>query len=187
MTLNTNVMKIHCFTNIRQSRWQQLLVALVLTLCCTPRAAAGNGDGHLGLQAGVLYPRIFNATLSYDVETRYHNAWEFYADYSTQWDDCPVCGHVCTESFWHSRYSFGVGAAYKPAVVRGKNNLGRFRIGGDLGTNTRHFAMGIELGYEHVWSFRSGWQLVLQQKNEITFWGKPLFKNGLLLGVRIPL
>ena len=169
------------------SGWKQWLMVIVLMVVCTPRAAAGGGDKHLGLQAGVLYPRIFNATLSYDVETKYHNAWEYYLDYSTQWADCKTCGKVCTESFWKTRYSFGGGIAYKPAVKRGKNNLGRFRMGLDLGTNTREFAMGIELGYEHVWSLRNGVQFVFQQKNELTFWGKPLLKNGVLLGVRVPL
>ena len=48
-------------------------------------------------------------------------------------------------------------------------------------------AMGIELGYEHVWSMRNGVQFVFQQKNEMTFWGKPFLKNGVLLGIRIPL
>lgn len=169
------------------SRWKPFLLLLFMAVCCTPRAAAGTGDGHLGLQTGVLYPRIFNVTLSYDKETRYHNAWEYYLDYSTQWKDCPTCGKVCQDSFWKNRYSFGGGIAYKPAVKRGKNNVGRVRLGLDLGTNTREFAMGIEIGYEHVWAFRNGVQLVLQQKNEITFWGKPLLKNGLLAGIRIPL
>lgn len=169
------------------SGWKPFLLAAILWVCCTPRAAAGIGDGHLGLQAGVLYPRIMNVTLSYDKETKYHNAWEFYLDYSTQWKDCVTCGKVCTDSFWKTRYGLGVGGAYKPAVRRGKNNVGRLRMGLDIGTNTREFAMGVELGYEHVWAFRSGVQLVLQQKNEFTFWGKPLLKNGLLMGVRIPL
>lgn len=169
------------------SGWKPFLLTFIILACCTPRAAAGVGDGHLGLQAGVLYPRIMNVTLSYDKETRYHNAWEFYVDYSTQWNDCETCGKVCKDSFWKSRYALGVGGAYKPAVRRGKNNVGRVRMGLDLGTNTRDFAMGIELGYEHVWAFRSGVQLVLQQKNEFTFWGKPFLKNGLLVGVRIPL
>lgn len=169
------------------SGWKPFFLALVLMACCTPRAAAGVGDGHLGLQAGVLYPRIFNVTLSYDKETRYHNAWEYYLDYSTQWNDCKTCGKVCKESFWKSRYAFGGGIAYKPAANRGKNHVGRARIGLDLGTNTRDFAMGVEIGYEHVWAFRSGVQLVFQQKNEVTFWGKPLFKSGALLGVRIPI
>ena len=116
------------------SGWKPFFLALVLMACCTPRAAAGVGDGHLGLQAGVLYPRIFNVTLSYDKETRYHNAWEYYLDYSTQWNDCKTCGKVCKESFWKSRYAFGGGIAYKPAVNRGKNHVGRARIGLDLGS-----------------------------------------------------
>ena len=169
------------------SRWKPLALFLIMAIYCTPRAVAGTGDGHLGVQTGLMYPRILNITLSYDKEVKYHNAWEAYIDYSTQWNKCKTCDKVCKKSFWKSRYAFGVGAAYKMAVKRGRNNVGRFRVGLDLGTNTRNFAMGVEVGYEHVWAFRNGVQLVLQQKNEITFWGKPLMKNGALVGIRVPL
>jgi hypothetical protein len=60
------------------------------------------------------------------------------------------------------------------------------RFGFDVGTCTRSFALGVEVGYEWVFVTRSGAQLVLQEKSEVTFWNKPRFKNGLLAGVRIP-
>lgn len=163
-----------------------LLLSLFL-VCFTPRVAAGEGDGHFGIQTGIMYPRIFNATLSYDLETNYHNAYEVYVDYFTQWDKCGTCDKVCMDSFWKRRYGLGIGAAYKPAIHRGHNQFGRLRLGADVGTNTRGFALGIEVGYEYVFSFQSGVQLVIQQKNEVTFWSKPTFKNGLLLGVRFPM
>lgn len=166
---------------------KMLFLALLFTAVSIPHATAGEGDRHIGVQTGVMYPRIFNVTLSYDKESSYHNSWEVYLDYAAQWKKCNICDKVCKDSFWKNRYSFAVGAAYKPTVHRGKNQVGRFRIGGDLGTNTRGFAMGVEIGYEYIWALKCGVQLVAQQKNEITFWGKPTFKNGLLVGVRIPL
>lgn len=148
---------------------------------------AGDGDRHLGLQAGVLYPGMLNATLSVDYETRYHNAFEFYLDAFTEWHDCATCGKVCKQSFWKSNYGLSVGVAYKPTVKRTRNSVGRFRIGADLGTASRAFALGVEVGYEHVWTFKNNVQFVFQQKNEVSFWAKPTWRIGGLLGLRLPL
>lgn len=162
-------------------------MAAVMLMMTAVTVKAGNGDWYLGLQSGVMYPRIFNTTLIVDKETRYHNAIECYVDYFTQWNDCPDCKRVCTDSFWHSKYGLSVGATYKPCVNRSRNSFGRFRIGADMGTNTRNFVLGIELGYEYVWALRNGVQIALIQKNEINFWAKPTFKNGAQIGIRIPL
>lgn len=148
---------------------------------------AGEKDRYLGIHTGVMYPRIFNITASYELETAYHNAWEAYVDYATQWDECPDCEKVCMDSFWKERYSYAFGLAYKPAFKRGKNSVGRFRMGVDLGSCNRDFALGVELGFEYAMTLKNRVQLVLQQKNEVTFWGKPTFKNGLLVGIRFPL
>ncbi len=150
------------------------------------RAFAGDGEKYFGIQTGVMYPRIYNITLSAEKETNYHNAYEFYVDYATQWDKCPECGKVCSKSFWSTRYSYAFGGAYKYAIKRGKNNVLRFRAGGDLGSNNKSFALGVEVGFEFVQTFNNRMQFVVQQKNEVTFWGKPTFKNGLLIGVRVP-
>lgn len=159
---------------------------LFLTMAVIP-AKAGDGDRHVGFQAGVMYPNVLNGVLSVDFETRYHNAFEVYIDAFTQWEDCTDCGKVCRQSFWKSNYGLGIGAAYKPVVHRARNSFGRFRIGGDIGTCSRAFSLGIELGYEYVWTFRNNVQFVLQQKNEVTFWGRPTWKFGGMVGFRLPL
>ena len=163
------------------------MAILCMALIPTTKMLAGDGDTHLGLQAGVLYPGMLNTTLSVDVETKYHNAFEFYLDAFTKWEDCKDCGKVCKDSFWKSTYGLGVGAAYKPAVHRSRNSVGRLRIGADIGTNTRDFALGVEIGYEYVWTLPSNIQLVIQQKNEVTFWGRETWRFGGLVGIRIPL
>ena len=141
------------------------MIILLIAAVITP-AKAGDGDKHVGLQAGLMYPGVLNGVLSVDFETRYHNAFEFYIDAFTEWKDCRDCGKVCKESFWKSNYALGVGAAYKPVVHRSRNSVGRFRIGADIGTCSREFALGIEAGYEYVWTFKNNVQFVLQQKNE---------------------
>lgn len=163
------------------------LILFTLLLLLTRSTFAGDGDSYLGIQTGVLYPRIFNATLSYEKEIAYHNAWEVYIDYATQWDKCSTCGRVCTYSFWKEKFAYAIGSAYKPVILRGKNNFTRLRIGADLGASNRKFALGVEVGFEFVHTFKNGWQFIVQQKNEVTFWGKPTFKNGALLGVRFPI
>lgn len=162
------------------------MIILLIAAVITP-AKAGDGDKHVGFQAGLMYPGVLNGVLSVDFETRYHNAFEFYIDAFTEWKDCQDCGKVCKESFWKSNYALGVGAAYKPVVHRSRNSVGRFRIGADIGTCSREFALGIEAGYEYVWTFKNNVQFVLQQKNELTFWGRPTWKFGGMVGFRLPM
>ena len=166
---------------------RSFMLLLTLLAAGIPSAIAGNGDSHLGLHAGISYPRILSVQLSYTKENRYHDAYDFYVDAFTQWKQCPTCGKVCKDTFWKNCYGLTVGGTFKPAVHRGRNNVGRVRLGADLGTNTRSFMAGVELGYEHVWTLRSGVQLVLQQRNEFNFWAKPTFVNGIQAGVRLPL
>lgn len=163
------------------------LLTILLLIAATTTVRAGDGDRHIGIQAGILYPGMLNGTFSVDFETRYHNAFEFYLDAFTQWKDCPDCGKVCKDSFWKSNYGLSIGAAYKPTVARTRNSVGRFRMGGDIGTAKRGFALGVELGYEHVWTFKNNVQFVFQQKNEVTFWAKPTWRFGGLIGLRLPI
>ena len=166
---------------------KRLIIMVLVAVAAISPASAGDGDRHLGFQAGVFYPGVLGGTLSVDYETRYHNAWEVYLDAFTEWADCGTCGKVCRDSFWKSNYGLGIGGAYKPTVWRSRNSTGRARMGADIGTCSRAFSMGVELGYEHVWTLRGGWQLVLQQKNEVTFWGGPTWRFGGMLGIRLPL
>ena len=166
---------------------KRILMTLGLLTVLSVHMMAGENETRFGFNAGVLYPRIFNVTAQMEWETKYHNAWEVYIDYSTQWDKCRTCGKVCMDSFWKEGYGYAVGAAYKPAFSRGKNSLGRFRFGADLGASRRNFALGLEVGLEWVWTLRNRMQIVFQQKNEVNFWAKPRFKNGALIGVRFPL
>lgn len=166
---------------------KKFLMLLALLAIAGGRTMAGENDRYVGINTGVLYPRIFNITVQYEFETKYHNAWEVYFDYATQWDKCKTCGKVCMDSFWKEDYAYGVGLAYKPTFSRGKNSFGRFRFGTDLGASRRNFALGVEVGLEWVWTLRNRMQIVFQQKNEVTFWAKPRFKNGALVGFRIPL
>ena len=159
----------------------------MLLLAVAIAAKAGEGDTYLSLNAGLMHPRVLNITASYQKETAYGNAYEIYIDYQTQWNTCPVCGKVCSHTFWKSRYSYAAGLAYKKAVHRGKNTTTRLRVGADLGASNRSFAASLEAGVEYAVTLRSGVQMVFSEKNEIMFFGKPTWKIGGLLGIRIPM
>lgn len=166
---------------------KRIATLIILAVAVATGARAGEGDTYVSLNAGLMYPRVLNITASYQMEKAYGHAIELYIDYQTQWNYCPTCGKVCTDSFWKSRYSYAIGAAYKYTLRKGKNTATRLRVGGDLGGSNRRFAASLEGGLEYAVTLPGRMQLVLTQKNEIMFWGKPTWKAGALIGVRMPL
>ena len=55
---------------------------MILALSMTAFSMVSNAQNSrsVNLSAGLLYPNTVDATLSYEVETKYHNAWEFFAN-----------------------------------------------------------------------------------------------------------
>lgn len=162
------------------------LSILMLTMVCSCLVSHAQNSRSINLSAGLLYPNTVDATLSYEIETKYHNAWEFFVTGSAKWKDCPSCGHVCAESFWKDHPTWGVGAAYKPCVYRWRNSVGRMRIGASLGSNTDEFIGGIHLGYEQSYSLPRGWRLFWQVKGGCLINNPDLFRVGAAIGVAIP-
>ena len=81
--------------------------------------AQGNSNvNHLNLCVGALYERGFDATLSYEHETKYHHSWEYFANAYIQYDTDSDAGHITKESFWHNYFTYNLGIAYKPCVIR---------------------------------------------------------------------
>ena len=163
------------------------ILILTLTMTLTGMAAMAQNDKSINLSVGLLYPNTLDATLSFEVETKYHNAWEFFVNGAARWKECPSCGHVCADSFWKDHPTWGIGAAYKPCVYRSRNSYGRVRIGGSLGSNTEDFLGGIHLGYEHNYSLRGGWRVFWQVKGDCLINNSDLFRVGVAVGVACPL
>ena len=44
----------------------------------------------------------------------------------------------------------------------------------------------MEAGFEYSYVFQNGWEFSLIQKNNVNFLHGDTFRNGLLLGVKIP-
>ena len=139
-----------------------LLVVICFMASMTPAMAQQNSD-RISLGFGCLYERGLDVTLSYEYETKYHNAWEYFAN-----------------------GSYGFGFAYKPCVARGRNHHGNMRIGASAGSDTDRFLGGIHLGYEQNYTLRHGWKLFWQVKTDVMIKGEDLFRTGIVLGVKLP-
>ena len=148
---------------------------------------AQDGSNRISLGTGVLYERGLDLTLSYEHETKYHNAWEYFGNVYLKWDECASCGHVCPDSFWKNYRTYDFGIAYKPCVVRGRNNHGNVRIGASVGSDTDKIIGGIHVGYEHSYALRSGWQIFWQVKTDIMIKGLDTFRTGAALGIKYSL
>lgn len=161
-------------------------ILFVFLLIFSVNTYAGNGEKFLSISGGYQYKRTVNTLISLEFEKNYHNSYEFYVDLSTRYKTCSDCNKICSESFFDYR-TFGVGAAYKPAIMRGKNSVFRFRVGADLGANETHFQAKITAGLEYSYSFRNRMQIFVMQKNDVCFWSRHTFRNGLLIGLKIPI
>ena len=161
-----------------------LLMAIIFSSILSVNAQDNSGRVQLGV--GLLYEKGMDMTLAYEHETRYHNAWEYFGNVYLKWDECASCGHICPESFWKNYNTWGLGVAYKPCVIRGRNSHGNLRIGGSLGSDRHDVLGGIHVGYEHNYSLRCGWKLFWQVKSDLMIEGKDLFRTGVVIGIKLP-
>ncbi len=161
-------------------------IVLSLAMAITSLAGHAQNAKSVNIALGVLYPQTVDATLSYEVGTKHHNAWEFFGNVASKWKDCESCGHICAESFWKDNCTWGLGVAYKPCVVRTRNSYGSVRVGGSLGSDRHDVLGGIHAGYEHNYSLKGGWRVFWQVKCDCMIKGEDLFRTGVTIGVKIP-
>lgn len=167
---------------LKKSLWM-MIPALLFSLS----SKAQNQGNHLMVAVGGAYPRTLETTLSYERETLYHNAWEYFATCTIQYDEDPEAGHITRTSFWHNYNTWGVGAAYKPCVTRGRNHHGSLRVGASAGSDLNKAIGAVHVGYEHSYNLYDGWSFFFSVKEDITIRGKERFKTGVNLGLKIPL
>jgi len=166
---------------------KKVILMAMLFIATLTSSYAQDGSNRISLGTGVLYERGLDLTLSYEHETKYHNAWEYFGNVYLKWDECASCGHVCPDSFWKNYRTYDFGIAYKPCVVRGRNNHGNVRIGASVGSDTDKVIGGIHVGYEHSYALRSGWQIFWQVKTDIMIKGLDTFRTGAALGIKYSL
>lgn len=78
---------------------KKYILSLMMGLCVSVSSFAQSHSDRISVGAGALYQRGLDATISWEHETRYHNAWEYFINGYIKWDECASCGHVCPESF----------------------------------------------------------------------------------------
>ena len=132
--------------------------------------SASAQDKKLTLNAGFLFPNTLNAMIGYEHPLSYGTAVEIYGEVGNHWQG----------------YYWDGGLVYKQRLVRYKNGMLRFRFGPQFGATQKKFFLGVEAGFEYSYVFQNGWEFSLIQKNNVNFLHGDTFRNGLLLGVKIP-
>lgn len=150
-------------------------------------AQDSSNDNHLMLSVGALYERGLDATIAYEHKTKYHNAWEYFANAYVKYEEDELAGHYTKDSFWNSYNTWVVGIAYKPCVTRGRNHHGNARLGFSGGSDTDKFIGGIHIGYEHTYALRGGFAFFFQVREDMMICAKDFFRTGVSLGVKVPL
>lgn len=138
---------------------------------------AGNGDDYITIQSGFLFPKTGNFQLGYEKGISYDASVELFGE----------LGYKFKATSQHKEYYWGGGLVYKQAIKRYKN--AELRLGGEIhaGAATKEFYFGAGLGLEYSYTFRSGVQFFIHQKNQVNFLKNDTFKNGLTLGIKVPL
>lgn len=152
----------------------------ILFLMCSIMLSMGAfaQDKKLTVNAGFLFPSTLNVTVGYEHPLSYGNAVELYGEDGNHWQ-LPI------SRFWKGYY-WDAGLVYKHRLVRYKNGMLRFRFGPQFGADKRKFFLGLEAGFEYSYVFQNGWEFAVIQKNNVNFIHGDTFRNGLLLGFKVP-
>lgn len=146
---------------------------------------AGEGDWYVGVGAGFLFNSTLNTQVTLEKELRNRNAMAFFMEAGDKWHRDPVCGKVCRDVFW-DYYYWGGGVEYKWALTQGRNSALRLVAGAELGSYRRDIFTAAEANFEWFYSFYNGIQLSITQKNQFSLLNGDMFRNGLLIGIKIP-
>ena len=175
---------------------------IIITIIAVTMAVSAGAQSHgnrIGIGAGAMYRNGLDATLFWEHETRYHNAWEFFADGYLQYDKEE-------ESFFKNHKNLTAGIAWKPCVYRARNNYGSLRIGASagsdmskrygslrlgasVGSNTHDFLAGIHAGYEHNYALPHGWVFYWRTKVDVVLPKREvgdILRGGVAIGIKFP-
>lgn len=168
---------------------QDFMKQIILSLCLLLaglQAKAGDGDKFFTANAGFLFRSTLNASLGYEHELTNGNAVELLGEVGNHWQRNPDTNKFDNANFWRGYYWDG-GLLYKHRMAKYKNSALRFRLGPLCGANRGDYFFGVEAGLEYNLTFPSGVQLAFIQKNNVNFLHGDRFRNGLMVGLRIPI
>ncbi len=158
---------------------KRLFVILITMLSLSSIKA--DETSRIAINAGVFAPYTLDATIGYEHATGYGHSWVAQLEAGTHWQT-PVCHMFWKKNFW------GGGIGYRYRLLRLKN--GSFRIGGDVncGAFAKRVTVGFDVLFEYNYTFSNNWQFSLSQKNAFNFLHHvDTFRNGLMIGLKIPL
>lgn len=154
---------------------RKIIIALV---CVIVSLGASAQDSKLTVNAGFLFPSTLNASVGYEHPLSYGKAIEVFGEIGDHWKSGEG-------RFWKGYYWDG-GILYKHRLRRYKNGMLRFRFGPQFGAVERKFYFGLEAGFEYNYVFQNGCEFSIVQKNNVNFLHGDTFRNGLMLGFKIP-
>ena len=154
---------------------------LCLMVAVTLGAYAGNGDQFFTVNGGFLFNSTLNGTLGYERELSYSDALELLGEIGGRWHDADGGTTFKTDYYW------GGGILYKKSLKRYKNASLRLRFGPECGAHTGDWFFAVEGGLEFNLVFPNRVQLSVVQKNQVGFIHGDTFRNGLLIGIRVPI
>lgn len=161
---------------------KKFVLSLIALISFTIAAKADSGDQHINVNVGVAAPYTLEATAGYEYEFKNGHAAEVYAEFGNHWDTAHSMDCV---DFWKG-YFWDGGAVYKYRIAKFKNGNFKIRGGVQFGSYVRKFFVGAELSFEYNYVFANNWELAVIQKNNFNFIHGDTFRNGLMVGVKIP-
>ena len=161
---------------------KKIIILFIVMFSCTSMKA-GEKDQFFNINAGFLFPNTLNASVGYEMELKYGNAIELSGEVGNRWHK--EDGKIYKDTFFDDYYWDG-SLIYKKRLAKDKNSSFRLRIGMQFGAHTGDYMFGAEGGFEYNYTFDGGVQLSLIQKNQVNFLHGDTFKNGLLVGIKIP-
>ena len=158
---------------------KKIILLVIIAISFFTYSYAGERD-RITVNAGFLFPKTLNATVGYELELKNGSAIEAFGELGNQWQS-PTCHRFWDGYFWDG------GAMYKYQLKRYKN--GNFRIfgGGQFGATQTKFFLGIRAGFEYNYIFSNNWEFSIQQLNTVNFIHGRTFRNGLMIGLKVPL
>lgn len=156
-----------------------LLIFVTILFACS--AKAQDEYSRIAVNAGVFTPYTLEATAAYEHSTGFGHSVVAFGNVGTHWQT-PVCHMFWKKLFW------GGGIGYRHRMARFKNS--NFRLGGDVtcGAWNQKVTVGFDVLFEYNYTFANNWQFSVTQKNSFNFLHHvDTFRNGLMIGLKIPL
>lgn len=153
---------------------KRLIFAFIFMAAISVKAQ--NGTKFFSLRGGWVAKNAFTGTLSLDINTKYFNQKEIFAEYYQNYNNPDL------------KTVMG-GFVLKPVMYRSGNTALRFRLGAGFGSTTRKFVAAPQLGLEYSQSIGKGFDFLVIDRNQVVFWGDKAdkWRIGFEAGIRIPI